>query len=135
MNAGGTFSFASLAGIDPHPFPSLRPIDHAYLRDRLVVDPRVQGLYQPPVIGSVTPDSVENSLETLTVTGTGFLDPPRLRLVNDTWTYELPVETFVSDTEVTGLVIRSQILPGLYDLEMIAADGQEDVLPGAVTVP
>jgi len=134
MKAGDTFDFAHLAGLAPYPFPYLRGIDHAYLRDRLVLAPKVHALYPPPSMTSVAPDIVDDSLETLTVTGTDYYGTPRLRLVNATWTYELLSETRVSPETVTGVVIKSQIPPGSYDLEMIAYDGQVDVLPSAVTV-
>ena len=56
MNAGNTFTFDRLAGLNGNPLPYFRPIDYAYLRDRVVIDSAVTLLAYPPVVSSVTPD-------------------------------------------------------------------------------
>jgi hypothetical protein len=135
MNAGSTYTFAKLAGLDGQPLALLRPLNHAYLRDRVLVDPRVTALLPPPLPTGVSPYSVSTSSNTLlTVTGSGYAATPSLRLVNAGGTYQLSGEKFVSSTQVTGWVLGSQIAPGVYDLECENPDGQVGFYGHAVNV-
>lgn len=135
MNAGSTYTFARLAGLDGQPLATLRPLNHAYLRDRVLVDPRVTALLPPPVAISVAPYSVSTATNTkITVTGSGYVATPSLRLVNASWTYQMSGESFVSSSEVTGWVLGAQIPPGVYDLECENPDGQVAYYAHAVQV-
>jgi hypothetical protein len=97
MNAGTTFSFARLAG---ESLAALRALDFAYLRDRVVVDAKVTGLYLPPQIASVSPDALPAANTRVTVLGGAFRATPLLRIENDAFAAQLMGESFVSATEV-----------------------------------
>lgn len=135
MNAGNTFNFAKLAGLAGQPLAVLRPINHAYLRDRIVQDPAVKELVIGPTLTSVTPSQVAyGDTVQLSVQGSDFRATPAVRLVKPDFTYELLNEALVSGEQVTGWVVSSQTLPGVYDLVLKNPDGQQDVLPAAVTI-
>ena len=136
MNSGYTFTFDRLAGLNGNPLPYFRPIDYAYLRDRVVIDSAVTLLAFPPVATSVTPSTINPSGYTqIFVNGTGFLPTPVIRLINASYTYNVTGETLVSSSQVKGWVNYGQILPGVYDVELKNPDGQISVLPAALTVP
>jgi hypothetical protein len=135
MNAGNTFTFARLAGLNGNPLPSFRPIDYAYLRDRLVVDSAVTVLAYPPVVSSIVPSTIiGGSYAQILVNGTGFLPTPVIRCINPSYTYNVTGESLVSSSQVRGWVNYSQILPGVYDVELRNPDGQISVLPAALTI-
>ncbi|MAE29948.1 MAG: hypothetical protein CMJ87_13350 [Planctomycetes bacterium] len=133
MKHGGNFSFGKLAGLSGYSLPYLRPLDHAYLRDRVVIDSSVTALLWPPTLSDVSPSQITSTTQ-ITVTGLGFADTPRLQLESDTTTYELIAETFVSMTEMTAWVISIQVPPDTYDLVITNPDGQTDRLLDAVVV-
>jgi len=134
MNAGGTFGFAKLAGLEGNPLPVLRPLNHAYLRDRIVIDPRVTAILPAPRLTGVTPTSIGSSIQLITVAGTGFVATPALRLRNASWLYDCGGEKWVSTSQMTASIVKSQLLPGLYDLELTNPDGQVAVLGQAIEI-
>jgi hypothetical protein len=136
MNAGYTFTFAKLAGLNGNPLPYFRPIDYAYLRDRVVIDPLVTLLAFAPVVSSVSPSTISPTGWTqLFVNGTGFLPTPSVRLINPGYTYNVAGELLLSSEQVRGGVNAGQIPPGVYDVEIKNPDGQISVLPASLTVP
>jgi len=136
MNSGYTFTFDRLAGLNGNPLPYFRPIDYAYLRDRVVIDSAVTLLAFPPVATSITPSTINPSGYTqIFVDGTGFLPTPVIRFLNASYIYNVTGEAFVSSSQVRGWVNYGQILPGVYDVEVKNPDGQISVLPAALTVP
>ena len=50
------------------------------------------------------------------------------------FSYASPSEVFDSDSQITGLVVTVQTLPGVYDVEVINPDEQAAVLEGALTI-
>jgi hypothetical protein len=135
MNAGNTFTFERLAGLNGNPLPYFRPIDYAYLRDRVVIDPAVNFLAYPPVAQTVTPSTITASGWTqIAVGGSGFLPPPVLRLLSPGYNYNVNSEALVSSSEVTGWVNKGQLPLGVYDLEAKNPDGQLSLLPAAITI-
>jgi hypothetical protein len=134
MNSGGTFSFAKLAGLDGYPLPKLRPLNHAYLRDRIVIDAKVTAILPAPRITSVAPTSISSSIQLITVAGSGLAATPALRLRNASWVYDCTGEKWLSADQMTASVVKSQLLPGLYDLELTNPDGQIHVLAGAIEI-
>ena len=136
MNAGSTFNFSRLAGLNGAPLPYFRPIDYAYLRDRVVIDPLVTVLAYAPVVSSVTPTIINPTGWTqIYVNGTGFLPTPVIRLINPGYTYNVTGEYLISSAQVRGSVNVLQIPAGVYDVELKNPDGQVSVLPAALTVP
>lgn len=133
MKHGGTFNFARLAGIAGQPLPFMRALDFAYLRDRVMTDPRITELLPPPTLSGVTPSTITATTQ-IAVTGTGFAATPALFLVNPGYTYAVAGEAFVSSTQMTGWISYSQCPPGLYDLLIENKDGQLAVLPAAISV-
>ena len=88
MNSGYTFSFARLAGLNGNALPYFRPLDYAYLRDRVVIDSAVTLLAFPPVVTSVAPSMITaDGYTQITITGTGFLPVPAVRCVNPGFHY------------------------------------------------
>jgi hypothetical protein len=135
MNAGNTFTTARLAGLNGNPLPYFRAIDYAYLRDRVVVDPAVNVLAYPPSATSITPNVISAPNNTqVYVNGTGYLPTPSIRMLKPGYTYNVVGETLLSSSQVRGWVNHSQILPGVYDVELRNPDGQIALLPGALTV-
>jgi hypothetical protein len=133
MKQGGSFTFAKLAGLGGHPLPFLRPLDFAYLRDRVMLDARITELLPPPAVDAVTPTSIDTSVQ-IEVVGTGFAATPSVRLVNETYSYETIGESLESETLVRAWVISSQVPPGTYDLELQNPDGQTASLPDGIVV-
>ena len=138
MNAGNTFTFARLAGLNGNPLPYFRPLDYAYLRDRVVIDSAVTLLAFPPVVtlDHARARSSGGGYTQIFVNGTRI--PPDAgdpRCSNAGYTYNVTGETLVSSSQVRGWVNYGQILPGVYDVELRNPDGQISVLPAALTVP
>jgi hypothetical protein len=136
MNAGNTFTFARLAGLNGNPLPYFRPLDYAYLRDRVVIDTAVTLLANPPVATSITPNTITVAGYTqVTIAGSGFLPTPAVRALSPGFHYYATGETVVSSSSMTAWINRNQILPGVYDIEVRNPDGQISLLPGALTIP
>jgi hypothetical protein len=136
MNPGFSFSFAELTGAGEEPLPRLRELNHAYLRGRLVLDSRVDGIYPAPLVVWVEPMDLYLSGDpfvTLTILGDHFRDPPDIRLRGPVL-YSLFMPAFVNEAELTGGVILPFLQPGVYDLEVTNGDGQFRVLEGWVSV-
>ena len=127
MNAGNTFTFSKLAGINGQPLPYLRPLNHAYLRDRVVQDPGVTALLLPPAISGISPLTIVNDYTVVTVTGSNFAATPAMHLVGSNGTFDLFAEKFVSSQQATGAVITDGVPPGLYLLQLVNPDGQATV--------
>lgn len=125
MNAGNTLSFAQLSG-DGFPLPTFRPLSHAYLRDRVVQDPDVTALLNPPIVASATPTFVVSTIENLVVLGENFAAPPvvRLQSINLDYTYNVVGESLISANEIHGLILDVQLPAGIYWVEVVNPDGQ-----------
>jgi hypothetical protein len=134
MNPGSDFTFADLAGLDGSPLPSFRATNYAYLRDRLRIHPGVTALLPPPAVDAITPDTIASTSEKVSITGSGFNATPSVALRNPGQVYQLSGESFVDGTLVTGWIIRAQVPPGIYDLELTNPDGQVSILEDAVTI-
>jgi hypothetical protein len=135
MNAGNSFSFESLGGLAGHPLPKFRPLNHAYLRDRAVLDPLVTAILPPPTLTSVTPGTVTSSLQTLTLRGTAFVATPSVRVRSGAFTHEAFSEVWVSSVEMRATVSKSSLYPGTYSVELTNPDGQWIALPATLIVP
>jgi hypothetical protein len=134
MKHGGTFAFRKLAGLSGHPLPYFRALDWAYLRDRVMTDSKVTELLPPPSVTGIDPAVIQGTM-LVSVSGTGFAQTPSVRLVNESYTYNLIGETWVSASQVDATAVSIQIPAGLYDLEVENPDGQTALLPDAVTTP
>jgi len=89
----------------------------------------------PPLLTGVSPTAVQNSLQTLTLTGTGLVATPSVRLRSGTFTHDAYSETWVSSSEMRATVSKSSLYPGTYTVELTNPDGQWVALPAAVVVP
>jgi len=134
MKAGNTFSFAKLAGLASYPLPRFRSIEHAYLRDRVVLASQVTKLLQPPQLTGISPSVLFGPSQLVSLSGQHFAATPSIRLRNAGYTYSAPGETWVSASQMTCWVVNGQLPAGLYALELTNPDGQVSVLPGSVFV-
>jgi hypothetical protein len=135
MKQGGAFTFAKLAGMSGYPLPYFRPLDFAYLRDRVILDPAITALLMPPSVAGAAPASVAQPTNIqVTVTGSEFAATPRLELVNESFNYQMAGVSWVESSQVQGWVVSVQIPPGSYDLVLTNPDGQADTLADAFTV-
>ncbi len=138
MNAGNTFSFSELAGLNGEPLPTFRPLNYAYLRDSVVIDPMVSLIANRPLLAGVDTVLLVELVEEITVSGMGLFEVaatgavPQVRLVSEGWSYNCVGEIFVSDNQVRATVVTPQLIPGVYDVEVMNPDGQVAVLPGAL---
>jgi hypothetical protein len=134
MNQGGQFDFAELAAMSGEPPAEFRPLNHAYLRDRVVLAAEVTALLPPPILESVDPVVVTQSLQTLHLYGVDFAATPSVTLSNDTFVYQAIGETLVSPGEATAAIVKGQLAPGVYDVTLMNPDGQGSQIPDAVTI-
>ncbi len=134
MNHGGSFTFAELAGLSGEPPAEFRPLNHAYLRDRVVLASDVTALLPPPALQSVDPAVVSQSVQAIHLYGEGFAATPAVTLSNDVFIYQAIGEAFVSDSESTAVIVRGQVAPGVYDVTLVNPDGQSTYILDAVTV-
>lgn len=135
MKAGNTFNFSKLAGLGSYGAPVFRELELAYLHDRVVLAPNVQQLLPPPSVSGITPNVLLTSSSLITITGEGFAAIPDVRLLLPGFAYSAPGETWLSPGQVTAWVVRSQLIPGLYDVQVTNPDGQKSVLPAAFWLP
>jgi hypothetical protein len=134
MKAGNTFSFPKLAGLGSYSRPVFRPIELAYLRDRVVTAPQVTQLLPPPTLLGVTPWQVTGSSQLVTLLGAGFAPIPAVRLIGPSYTYNALGEAWQSATQSTCWIVPGQVPKGLYDLEVTNPDGQKALLPASVEI-
>ncbi len=139
MNQGGSFSFDEMTGRNGVPLPVFRTLGWAYLRDRIVLNSQVTGLFPAPTLTSVDPNPVDikpPQSATVTIHGTNFLDTPSVELITegDPTPNQLLNETFIDANTITGVVSKFLVPPGLYDVHLINADGQEVTLVDGLEV-
>jgi hypothetical protein len=134
MKAGGTFNFAKLAGLGYYALPAFRPIELAYLRDRVVLAAQVTQLLPPPTLTSVFPWQITGSSSLVTITGSGLAAIPAVRLVSSDYAYSALGEAWLSAQQMTCWVLPGQVPVGTYDLEVTNPDGQQAVLPASVQI-
>jgi len=143
MNAGASFGFEAFAGRGGFPLPTFRPLNAAYLRDRIVISPNVTGLFPPPVVTGVSPDPLvypgPYTGTQITIHGESFLEttgPPLVQLLTegDPTPNKVQVVVFVDPQTLTGTIDPFSVPPGLYDVRVTNPDGQMDVLVDAVQV-
>jgi hypothetical protein len=145
MNAGGSFTFGEMSGRG-EPLPVFRPLAWAYLRDRVVLDEDVTGLFDPPEITSVSPNPAIYpdccTAVMVTIFGSNFLAP------------ELPFVSFPIEGSTAGELFNPVVLDaglpterieglispfdmaleGFYDVTVLGSDGQIVTLPNALEV-
>lgn len=134
MKAGNTFNFARLAGLGSYALPTFRPIELAYLRDRVVLAPQVTQLLPPPILTNVVPWQIEGTSQLVTISGGGFAPIPAIRLLSPGYNYNALGEAFQSAQQMTCWVLPGQVPAGTYDLEVTNPDGQKAVLPASVEI-
>jgi hypothetical protein len=129
MNPGSSFSFAQVAGIGDAGLARFRPLNWAYLRDRIAPSELVTGLHPAPVLLRVEPPSVsrgERDLQ-LRFVGENFLAgrvPPRIELVGGEAS-ALVLEVAIVDREtLRGSLERAWLPRGVYRVRYVSPDGQ-----------
>ncbi len=137
MNFGGSFSFAEMTGASGVPLPVFRPLNWAYLRDRVALNVQVTGLFPAPTLSGVTPNpAVYGSPAApvqITVSGANFLESPVVPTVllitaGDPTANLVTQIQFVDANTLTGTVHPALVQPALYDVRLVNSDGQEVIL-------
>ncbi|MCG8588430.1 MAG: hypothetical protein MJE66_03995 [Proteobacteria bacterium] len=133
MNAGGSFTFQELTGRGGESLPVFRPLNWAYLRNRVALNVQVTGLFPPPVVDAVEPNPVvfpdPFTGVPVTIRGADFLNdpvPPTVSLVIEGDPTPNPIQnvTWVDAETLVGTVQPALVAPGLYDLRFVNSDGQ-----------
>ena len=142
MNAGGSFSFDDLTGGGGQPLPVFRPLSWAYLRDRIVLNRFVTGLFPPPVLSQLTPNPAvypagQYTVD-ITISGEDFLATPTVRVLREgspTWDTVNDV-IFIDSRTLTGTLNSYVVLPdpNPYDVRVTNPDGQEVTLVDGLEV-
>lgn len=142
MNRGGSFSFAEVSGRSGNT-PVFRPLNWAYLRNRVVLSPQVTGLFPKPQVTSVSPNPAmypdPYTSISITIHGMDFLGSPATPLVDlitegDPTPNSVMNVMFVDPQTLTGLINPFVVPPALYDVRVSNPDGQVTVLEDAVLV-
>lgn len=139
MNSGGSFTFEEITARGGVPLPVFRPLNWAYLRDRVVLDASVTGLFPAPTLTSVQPASFSFAgagSQLVTFQGTNFLATPSIELLTEGDPTPNPVLSvaFVNSQTVTGIVFSFLAPPALYDVRLRNPDGQEVILVGGLEI-
>jgi hypothetical protein len=141
MNQGSAFSFDEMTGRAGNPLPVFRPLNWAYLHDRVALSTQVTGLYPPPVVNAVVPNPVVYAGQNASVTfqGTGFLavpGPPVITLATagDPTPNAVLNVVVVDGQTVTGTLNKFQVPAAVYDVRFVNPDGQETTLVQGLTV-
>jgi len=139
MNRGGSFSLAEISGREGHAVPRFRPLNWAYLHDRIVRSEVVTELLPPPRLARVEPSPVAFGSERrkrLSFHGEGFSGTPVIELLSSVDGTPSPVLDVVRiDTyEVTGVIDALLVSPGLYDVRLVNSDEQIATLEGGLAV-
>jgi hypothetical protein len=139
MNDGASFSFAEVSNTGGRSFPVFRALSWAYLRDRVVLDPKVNGLYPAPAVTGVDPGSAaygSGDSIIVTITGHDFLAGAAVQLSTAGNPAPLPVLDLVwVDTQtIIGTVYAPVAAPGVYDLRVVNPDGQVAELASALVL-
>ncbi len=141
MNAGTEFSFNEITGRGGESTPAFRPLNWAYLRDRVALNDDVTELLPPPLVDSVLPgllvfSSTSPENQQITLAGENFAQPASVELVDPQ--SPLPMPTFgvtvVDPQTLTAVVNRYFVAPGLYDVRLVNGDGQVSVLEQSLQV-
>jgi hypothetical protein len=140
MNRGGSFTFGEMIGRGGYPRPVFRPLNWAYLHNRIAPNSQVQALYPPPTLDSVEPAVVSfpSGIQNVTVTfrGAGFVAPPtiELRTAGDPTANEVLDPALVDEWTVTGVINKFFVPPAVYDVHFINGDGQAVTLAAGLVV-
>ena len=130
MNRGGSFSFEEITGRNGEALPSFRPLSWAYLRDRIVVNSQVTGLYPPPKISSAGPNPLELDPPVsaqITITGDDFVETPWIDLVSEGLPTPRRLQNviFIDPQTLQATANAYVVPPGTYDVRVTNPDGQK----------
>jgi hypothetical protein len=139
MNRGGSFSLAEISGRKGKAVPRFRPLNWAYLHDRIVRSEVVTELLPPPRLTRVVPSPASFGPErrrTLSFRGEGFAGTPVIELrsaMDGTPSPVLDVVRIDAHT-VTGVIDSLLVSPGVYDIRLVNADEQIVTLEDGLVV-
>jgi hypothetical protein len=136
MNRGGSFTLESISGREgPLRF---RPINHAYLRDRIVRHDGIDALHPPPSLARVEPLHIATSegTTTLTLHGERFRAPLAVELVGERGgrVYTLAVPARASPQRASATLDPHLVPPGRYRVRLLTGDAQQALFDGAVEI-
>jgi hypothetical protein len=139
MNRGGSFSLAEISGREGQAVPRFRPLNWAYLHDRIVRSEVVTELLPPPRLARVEPNPAafgSARRKRLSFHGEGFAGTPVIELLSAVDGTPSPVLDVVriDAYEVTGVIDALLVSPGLYDVRLVNSDEQIATLEGGLAV-
>ena len=141
MNPGSSFRFAQVAGLSDAGLPRFRPLNWAYLRDRIAPNPLVTALYPAPALLRVEPAVVvfRGDAARLTLRGAQLSPesgPPLVELIHVDSGESAPVRDVVpiDDATLTLRIERAFVAPGRYDVSYVGGDGQVATLAAGLEV-
>ena len=139
MNAGPSFTYDEMTARNGQPVPMFRPMNWAYLRDRIAPNADVTGLFPAPELHSVSPNPASfggSSTLLLTFRGEGFVPTPVIELLPEGSPIPSPVTgvNWVDDETVTGTILSFFVPPGTYDVRFLNGDGHEMIVEDALTI-
>lgn len=138
MNPGGSFSFEEMTGLGGSSLPVFRPLSWAYLRDRIVINPSVTGLFPAPSISSVSPSPAvyQGGSVQITVTGENFFGTPVIELaaVGDPTPNPVLNVMLLDSTTLVGDLLQFLVPPNTYEVRLVNPDDQIVVAPDPLVV-
>ncbi len=140
MNRGGSFSLASIAGREGHPLPRFRPLSWAYLHNRIVRNERVFTLRPAPTLTHILATRSGTGSEQvvlLEIRGRGFFQTAGVELIARRDGYVQPILDIERRDRRTifARIPVSLLVPGLYDVLVVAEDQQSARLPEPIQLP
>ncbi len=137
MNEGASFTFEEMTGRGGTPLATFRPLNWAYLHNRIVRNDQVTNLDPPPQIASVTPNTVDLPPDAfITISGDDFVATPDVHLIieGDPTPNLLSNITWIDPQTLSARVKTSTNPPGLYDVRVTNPDGQSATLVDGLLV-
>lgn len=139
MKYGGAFSFAAITGRQGYPKPYFRPIDRAYLTNRLVRNAKVASLEPRPVLSALTPNPVSyggGESAVLTLHGEHLSRAEFVELKGSSpGAAPLLHWSAVDDQTLTGELQTGFVPPGVYRVRVTNDDEQFAELGGLEVLP
>jgi hypothetical protein len=137
MNSGSAFTYERIVGAAGTALPAIRPLNAAYLRNRLMLKSNISALLPAPALTSVTPNPAVYAGGTVTITlhGSSFYGVPTV-LLKRTGVTPKQVQgiTLIDPNTVQGTVNQFQAGTGTYDVELTNPDDQAVLLTNGLTL-
>jgi hypothetical protein len=137
MNAGSAFTYEEIVGAAGQALPRFRELNDAYLRNELLLNGNITGLFDEPTLASVTPNPATyvGGQVDITLHGSGFFGAPQVLLKQDPFPARVVQNILVVDANtITRGLFQFQVGTGTFDVEVTNPDDQIVVLMDGLTV-